>query len=75
MHVGFIECLLNPQVGCAWHMSDILEQLARPCAVAFKVVPDYLNVNGSRKTKVQNLRNYVGRQKREGHSGKIMRKA
>ncbi len=72
MQVRLVERLLNPQVSRAGHVSNFLQQLARPGPVAFQVVADHLDVDGSGQSEVQNLRDHVGRQKSEHYPGKLL---
>jgi hypothetical protein len=44
-------------------------------AVTVEVMADYLDINGSRQSKVQNLGDHVGRQKRKRYTRKVFGQA
>src|SRR5579862_4421065 len=70
-----VKGLLDSQVSRAGYVSDLLEQLIRPRAIAFQIVTDDLNVDGRRQPEVQNLSDDIRRQKGEHHTRELLRQA
>src|ERR1700722_11330826 len=73
VQIRLIEGLLHAEIYDAGDRTDLSENLVRPHAISLKIVADHLNVDGSRQPEVENLRDHVGGQKGEGHSGEFFR--
>ena len=63
--IRLIEGLLNPQIRRSGNVSHLLEQCIGIEPVSLQVVSHDLNVDGSRQSKIQNLRDHVGGQESE----------
>src|SRR5579864_5239030 len=73
VQIRLIERLLNPQVRRSRHISDLLQKLTCPCSVPFQIVACHLNVDWSRQSKIQYLRDHVRWKKRKHHARKLFR--
>ena len=73
MKIGFIEGLLDAQIGGARNHSNPAQEFVGKAAIGLKIITRDLNINRGRQTKVQDLAHDVGRQKSKSHAGKLLR--
>ncbi len=71
--VGFIEGLLNPQIGRSGDISHLREQCVCIEPVSLQVVSDDLNVDRCGQAKIEDLADHVGRQESKAHTRELLR--
>ena len=68
-----VEHLLDAQVRDAGHRADALQELGGVGVVGLLIVADHLQVDRRRQAEIQDLRDDVGRQEREGGARELLR--
>ena len=68
-----VEHLLDAQIGDAGHLADALQEIGGIGVVGLLVVADDLHVDRRRQAEIEDLRDDVGRQEREGRSREFLR--